>query len=111
MPATTQQLAATATRLGRIVSLVLALLVYGAVPTSTRAENNSNQQQEQEQEETLGAAASRETRTRLELAGLSHSSDLASPRRQLAGRSSAAATTADLIASRPTVGSSLPLRL
>lgn len=108
MPVPAPQLAASASRLAGALALVLSLLAYAAVPTSTRIEDNTTQQ---EQEETLGAAASRETRTRLEIAGLAHSSDLASPRRQLAGRSSAAAHSAVLIALRPTVGSSLPLRL
>jgi hypothetical protein len=103
-----QLVCSSAGRLGRVVALTLSLLVYSMLASAGFAGDSSNVQEQQEE---ISATAAREVRTRSDLAGVSHIEDTASPRRQQSGRSLAAAGLADAIMSRPSVGSSLPLRL
>jgi hypothetical protein len=106
--ATRQRTGSSASRLGRVAALVLPLAAYGMLPSAALAGDDCDMQ---EQQEAIGATASRDLRTRSDLAGVSVTTEIAAPLRQQAGRPPAAAQSADSIVSRLSVGSSLPLRL
>jgi hypothetical protein len=106
--ATRQRVYSSASRFGRVAALVLSLFVYGLLPSAPAAAEDCGTQ---EQQESLEAVATRETRIRLDLARVSSTDERAVSPRQLAGRTASAAEASDSILSRPTVGSSLPLRL
>jgi len=91
-----------------VAALVLSFFIYSLLPSAPAAAEDCGAQG---QHESLEASATRETRIRLDLARASSTDERAVSPRQLAGRTTAAADAADSILSRPTVGSSLPLRL
>jgi hypothetical protein len=106
--ATRQRVCFSAGRFVRVAALTLSFFIYGLLPSAPAAAEDCGAQAQQE---SLEASATRETRIRLDLARVTNTTEFSVSPRQLAGRSMIAADATNSIVSRPTPGSSLPLRL